>query len=128
MTARSRFERTCRAQLFALVLERQSIAGLDLDGGDAFGQQCIEPRQRAGDELGLAGGARGAHRGKDAAAGARDGFVAHAVQPLFEFGGAIAGVDEVSVAVDQSGRDPAALAVDDFRAHRAPGRRADGPA
>ena len=51
----------------------------------------------------------------DAAAGARDLLVARAGEPHFEFARAVAGVDEMGVAVDQSRRDPAAVAVDDAR-------------
>ena len=42
--------------------------------------------------------------------------------------GAIAGVDQVRVAVDEAGRDPAALAVDDFERIELPGASAAGPA
>jgi hypothetical protein len=39
-------ERARHPQAFALVLQRQPIARLDLDCGDAFGPQRAQPRQR----------------------------------------------------------------------------------
>ena len=100
-----------RAQLFALVFERQPVAGLDLDGRHAFGQQRIQSRQRFRHQLRFARGARGVHRRENAAALFGDRFVRNAVQALFEFVGARAGVDQVRVAVDEAGRDQPALAV-----------------
>jgi len=50
----------------------------------------------------------GAHRGFDAAAVKRDLFVARAAQAPFVFGDPVAAVDEMRVAIDQSGRHPQA--------------------
>ena len=82
------------------------------------------------DELVLARRAQRRDGRDDAAAGARDLLVARAVQAQLELVGAVAGVDEVGVAVDQAGRDPAALAVDDHPRHprSACGQFAAGPA
>ncbi len=54
------------------------------------------------------------NRGDDAATGACDLFIGGALQAHLEFFGAIAGVDEMGVAVDEAGGDPAAFAVGDF--------------
>ena len=68
------------AQLLALVLQRQAVARLDLDGADALVQQLLQARQGLGEQLVLAGLARGTHAGDDAAAGACHLLVAGAVQ------------------------------------------------
>ena len=54
----------------------------------------------------------------DAAAGPGDLLVGRAGQPHLEFVGAVAGIDEMGVAVDQAGRDPAAFAIDGLGALR----------
>ena len=99
------------AQLLALVFEREAVAGLDLDGAHAVGQQLFEARRGLREERVFVGLARGAHRGDDAAAGLRHLFVAGAGQPHRELVGALAAVDQVRVAVDQAGRDERAAAV-----------------
>ena len=58
------------------------------------------------------GGAGGADAGDDAAAGCGDLGVADAGEALLELGGAVAAEDQVGVAVDEAGGDPAAGAVD----------------
>ena len=109
---RSLAETACGLQLPALGIEFEAVAGLDLDGGDAFGDQGVEPRQRCRDELVGACLPRRLHGRDDAAAGARDFFVARAGETLLEFVGAIAAIDQMGMAVDQAGRDPAAGAID----------------
>ena len=108
-------------QRLRLVFEIEPVAGLDLDRGDAFRDQRVEPRQRLRDELVLARRAQRLDRRDDAAAGPRDLLVGRAGKPHLELVGAVAGMDQMGVAVDQAGRDPAALAVDDLGA--AAGRR-----
>ena len=61
-----------RAQHAQFGLDFEAIAGLDLDGADAFGQQRIEPGQGLGHEVIDAQGPRGTHGGGDAAAGFGD--------------------------------------------------------
>ena len=90
----------------------EAIAGLDLDGGRALADQRVQPRQRAGDEFGFARVARGGHGRDDTAARARDFFIARALQAQLEFVRAVAAIDEMGVAIDQAGRDPAAFAID----------------
>jgi hypothetical protein len=87
----------------------EAIAGLDLDGGDALGEQRVEPGEALCDERVLARGARRLHGGDDPAAGTRDLRVGGAGKAQLEFVRAVAGVDEVRVAIDQAGRDPASL-------------------
>ncbi len=110
------FERARGTQLLAFMLERESVAGLDLHRGDAFGQQRVEPGQGVRDQSCASLAARVALTVETyAAAVARDGFVGGAVEALLKLMGAVAGVDQVSVAIDEAGRDPASLAVDDFQ-------------
>ena len=114
------------AQLLALVVQGQAVAGLDLDGGHAFAQHRVQPRQAGGEQGGIVGGAGGAHGGNDAAAGAGDVGIADALQALLELVGAVAGMNQVGVAVDQAGADPAPAAVDALRGVE--GRRTGGRA
>ena len=100
------------AQRLAFGSQRKPVTGLDLDRRQPFGDQRIESRQRLAHEARLVGFAQLAHRGIDAAAGARDLLVAGAAQPQLELMRAVAGVDQMRVAIDQAGRDPAALTVD----------------
>ena len=93
------------------MFERQAIAGLDLQRCDPLGHQRACPPQRSGEEQFVAGGARRRDRAADAAAGACDLFVAHALQALFELAGAVAAVDQVRVAVDQPRGDERALEI-----------------
>ena len=98
-------------QLAAFGIEVEAVAGFDLDGGDTLRDQRVEPRQRGGDQLLGIGLPRRLHRRDDAAAGARNLLVARAGQPLFEFPGAIAAIDQMGMTVDQPRRDPASFAV-----------------
>ena len=117
------------AQRLRFVVEVEAVAGLDLDRGDAFGDQRVEARQRCAHKLVLARRARRLDRGDDAAAGPRDLLIGGAGKPHLELVGAVAGMDQMGVAVDQARRDPAAFAIDDLgtrgrhpRAGRFPGR------
>ncbi len=100
------------AQLAGFGVRFQAVAGLDLDGGDAFGEQGVEARQGLRDQLVLGCGAGRLHGGEDAAAGTRDLLVGGAAEAQLELVRAVAAVDEVGVAVDQAGRDPAAFEID----------------
>ena len=93
-------------------LDVEAVAGLDLDRAHAFGEQRVEARQRSGESVVLVGRAHGAHRRDDAAAGAGDILVAGSAETHLELARAVAGEDEVGVAVDEGGEDPAAAAVD----------------
>ena len=124
-----------RAQLLRFALAIEPVAGLDLDRGDAFGDQRVEPRQALRDELVLARRARRLHGRDDAAAGARDLLVGRAGEPQLELVRAVARIDEMGVAIDQAGRDPAAVERDALRrvpagrqiGHRRPRRRCGRP-
>src|SRR5690606_28129466 len=87
----------------------EAVAGLDLDGGDAGGLEPGEAGQGEGVEVILRGGAGGGDGRDDAAAGAGDVLIGGAAEPLFELAGAVAAEDEMGVAVDQAGGDPAAV-------------------
>src|SRR6202040_1463947 len=78
-----------RAQRFSVVPQIEAVAGFDLDRRHAFADQRVETRQALADEFVLARRAEGLDRGDDAAAGARDLFIARAAQLHLEFAGAI---------------------------------------
>jgi len=115
-------------QLAALGIEFEAISGLDLDGGDAFRDQGIEPGQRRRHKFVGACFSRGFHRRDDAAARARDFFVTRARQTSLELVGAIAAVNQMGVAVDQAGCDPAPAQSIRSLASRADGASAAAPA
>ncbi len=119
-------QRHCRAEHLQFVIERQAVTRLDLDRGGTLGDQRVEAGQRAGDQIGLARGASRGHGRADAAAGPGDLLIGRAVEPHLELPGAVAGMDQMGVAVDQARRDPAARAVDRLR--RVEGRRVGGGA
>ncbi len=72
----------------------------------------IEPRQRLPDEFVLARGAHVLDRRDDAAARARYLLVGRALEPHAPLVGAVAGVDDVGVAIDEAGRHQPPAAVD----------------
>ena len=114
------------AQLFALVFQRKAISRLDLDGGHAFVHQRVEPGQRLGHQLLVGGDAGLSHCRHDAATLSGDGLVTHALQSLLEFMRAIAGVHQVRVAVDETGCDQPAPAVDGFGGFKVARRGVNG--
>jgi len=78
---------------------------------DALLQQAREtPRGRL-EQLVLARRPGGLDGGTDAAAGAGDRFVGFALQPPLELVRAVAAPDQVCVAIDEAGRQPATTAV-----------------
>ena len=95
-----------------LAVEVEAVARLDLEGRDAVAHQRLDAPAGAGEKLVLALAACCTHGRDDAAAGARDLVVGGAGQPQLELVRAVAAIDDVRVAIDQAGRDPAALAVD----------------
>ena len=99
------------AQLLALVLQRQAVAGLDLDGADAFVEQGLQAGSCEGKEFVLGRLARGLDGRHDAAAGLGHFFVRGARQPHGEFVGPLAAIDEVGVAVHQAGRGQGAAGI-----------------
>ena len=70
---------------------------------------AIEAGQARAHEIVLARRARRLHGRDDAAARARDLLVGGAGKAQLEFVRPVAGIDEVGVAIDQAGRDPAAV-------------------
>ena len=104
------------AERFALGGKFEPIAGFHFDGPDALGDQRVEPPQRRSQQLLFGRGARRADGRQDSAAFAGDLFIGGAREPELEFVRPIAAVNEVRVAIDQGGRDPAAFAVDGARA------------
>src|SRR5690606_8954523 len=105
-------EPACCSELALLRWKVQAVAGFDLDGRHAFGNEGVEARQRAPDELVLARGTGGRDGGEDTASRLSNLGVARALEPHLELAGAVAGVDESRMAVDQPRRAPAPAAVD----------------
>jgi hypothetical protein len=115
------------AQRLHLAVEVEPVAGLDLDRRDAFGDQRIEAAaERWRPEVVLARRARRLDRSRRCRR--RRGRSPHSsrrLQAQLELMGPVAGIDEMGVAIDQAGRDPAALAIDRSRA--SPTARASPP-
>ena len=109
------------AEHLELGLDIEAVAGLDLDGRDAFGEERSQAAGCGPEEVVLARRARGGDRREDAAALLGDVGIGCAVEPLLEFIGAIAAIDEMGVAIDETRRDEAPAAVD-----REAGRRIRG--
>ena len=112
-------EPACDGERFALCGKVEPIAGFDFDRADALGDKGVQSPQRRPDELVFACRAGRSDSGKNAAAFASDLFVRCAGEPELEFVRPIAAVNEVGVAIDQGGRNPAALAIDDAARGRA---------
>ena len=104
-------ERARDAQHLRLILEREPVAGLDLERRHALAGERRQARRALLEQLCLTRGAHRAHAREDAAAGARDLLVGAAAQPLGVLGRARAGEHQVRVAVDQSGGHPGAAEV-----------------
>ena len=100
------------AQHAALVLNGQAVAGLDLEGGDPFGHQCLESGEGGGHQLGLGRLAGGLHRREDSAARAGNVLVGGSPQAQLELVRPVAPMDEMRVAVDEARRDPPAVTGD----------------
>ena len=107
-----RAQPTRDAQHLELVGEIESVARLDLHRRDTLGEETSKTRLAGAQQFGLGRRARRLHGRDDPAAGTSDVLIARALQALFEFVGAIAGVDQVRVAVDEARRQPAAFAVE----------------
>ena len=105
-----------RAQRLRLVLEVEPVARLDLDRRNPFGNQGIQARQRLRNEFVLACGPERLHRRDNAAAGLRNLLIRRPGKPRLELVGAVAGMDEVGMAIDQPGRDQPSPAIDDLGA------------
>src|ERR1700733_7566260 len=106
-------EPACGAEQLTLGVKVEPIAGFDFDRANALGDKSVQSHERRSDELLFARGASRPHGGKYAAAFAGDLFIRCAGEPQLEFVRSIASVNEVGMAIDQSGCNPATLAVDD---------------
>ena len=104
------------AERLSLGLDVKPISGFDFNRRHPLGDEGVEAPQRRADEILLARLARGPNARENASAAAGDLFIGCAREPHLEFPRPIAAVDEVGVAVDQAGGDPATLAIDDARA------------
>src|SRR6185369_17785712 len=93
------------AQATRLVLGAEAVARLDLDRRHAFAHQGEGALAGQVEQRLVARSARRRDGRADAAAGAGDLLVGRAFEALLELAGALTGVDEVGVAVDESRRD-----------------------
>ena len=91
----------------------EAVAGFGFDGGGAGAEHPVAMAAGGGEQLVFAGGAGEGDCAQNASAGCGDLLIGGAGDALFEFGGAIAGEDEMGVGVDEAGGDAAALGVDD---------------
>ena len=91
------------AQHLQFCLTIQPIAGLYLDGGDPFGDQCVGTAQGRRQQVGLAAGAGRLDCGHDTATRAGDFFVAGPFKAHLEFRSSVAAVNDMRVTVDQGG-------------------------
>jgi hypothetical protein len=104
-------ERAGDAEHLDLGVLVEAVPRLDLDGGYALGQQRVEPLESRGRQVSLRRGPRGAHRRGDAAPGPGDLGIGDARQPLLEFIGPAAAIDQVGVAIDEPRGGEAPLAI-----------------
>ena len=100
-------------QRLRLVLQIEPVARLHLDRGDTLCDQRVEPRQGFRHQRFYRGRPQRLHRGDDAAPCPRHFLIGRTGEPHLEFVGAVSRVDQMGVAVDQPGGDPAAAAIDD---------------
>ncbi len=99
------------AQHFELGFHIETVAGLDLDGTHALGQQRLQSWQGLGKQLILRGVAGCRHCAEDAATASGDFLVARTLQPQLELCGAAATINQMRVAVHQRGCDQSASQV-----------------
>ena len=125
-----------RAQHLQFGLDIKAVARLDLDRRDALRRSAHRARGRAAAISSSSLAARVAVTDETMPPPARAiSVVARAMQPHLEFGGAVAAMDEMGMAVDQAGRHQPPFAVDPVsgrevcgqRRHRAAPRRSRSP-
>ena len=96
------------AQHAELGLAVEAVARLDLQGGDALGDQRVDARQSGVASSALEAGRAGrAHGRGDAAAGAGDLLVARALQPQLELARPVAAEDDVACGSRSAPASPA---------------------
>ena len=83
----------------------KTVSGLDLDAGDAFGDQYVNTAQRIFQQLGLSRAARRLDGRHDPATRTRNFFITRPVQTHFELNRAVTTVHNMRVAIDQTRRD-----------------------
>ena len=100
-----------RTQHRELRLEVEAVARLDLDGGDALGNQCVDARQGVREKGVRIRPTRRFDGGEDPAAGPGDVLVARPLEPHLELLRAVAAVHDVGVTVEQGRGDQPSLQV-----------------
>ena len=89
----------------------EAIAGFDLDSGDTFGEKRLQPTVCRSKQFVFRCGARHFHSRGNAAACFGDFGIGNASETHLELMGAIAAINDMSVAIDEAGRNQSALAI-----------------
>src|SRR3989442_8895366 len=92
-------------QTFQLVVDRQSVAALDLDGRGAVRQQAIQPLPPCFQQLVLARRSGGPHRRQDATAGVRNLLIRGASEAHLKLLSTGTREDQVGVWIHKSRED-----------------------
>src|SRR3984885_3870948 len=121
-------EPACDGERFALGGKVEPVAGFDFDRADTLGDKSVQSPQRRLAELAFARGASRSDSGKNSPAFASDLLIRSAGKPELEFVRPVAAVNEVCMAIDQGGRNPAAFAIDEAGARAPRGRKLVLPA
>ena len=116
-------ELACDPKRFALGGKLESVAGFDFDRAHALSDQSVQSLERRSRKLVFACGAGRADCRKNSAAFAGDLLICGPRESQLEFMRPIASIDEMGVAIDEGGGDPAAVAIDDPRRGARGGRK-----
>src|SRR6185312_13653786 len=98
-------------QHLGLILERESVSGLDLYRGDSLREQRLQPRHALLEELLRRSGPDRTHGGENSSAGLGDLLIGAPAQPLLILTRAGAGENQVRMTVDEAGCYPRTVQV-----------------
>ena len=107
------------------LLDRESVAGLQLEGGRAVGEHLVEQRARELEHLVVARLGEHARRPEDAAVASVQLPIGDAAQARFELVGPPPDERQVGVAVDEAGHEASAIGAAERRFPREPVGRTD---
>ena len=100
------------AEHFELGVAVEAVAGFGFDGGGAGAEHPVAMAAGGSQQLIFSGGSGERDGSQDASAGSGDLLVSGASDALFEFSGAVACEDEMSVGIDEAGGYGTACGVD----------------
>src|SRR5215471_7531298 len=101
------FEAAGDAKHLCLARGVETVTRLDLNGRYALTAEAIDPCLGAREQILLRCRAGELHRRADPSARPRDLLIARSLKPQFELARPIAGVDQMGMAIDETGRQPA---------------------